>query len=278
MNIHKPATKSTPHALSLCAALFAASLAAPQASALDITGLIRVNGNEMPGVLVAVYDCATGGFIGQTYTDATDASSGTPINYAISVPVDNVRIELYYHPMPDQVPLAEQCRDFVLCGEVIPADSKATVNVDMLCDFSVPPTGCVRSPGYWKNHPDNWPVDEITIGGHTIPKRMAIQLMRLPERGDKARNVFRHLIAAKLNVLAGADDSCIAESIEAADAWLARHPVRIKASSLPWRRIAGVIARLGAYNDGELCAPSCDDGDDDDRDDDKDRHGRSERD
>jgi hypothetical protein len=268
MNTSSPTVKPITQALSLCAALFAASLATPEAGAVDITGLIKVNGTEMPGVLIGIYDCKDGAFLGATHTGATDTSSGTPLNYAISAPVDDVRLELYYHPTPDQVPLADQCRDFVLCGQIIPVNGKATVNVDMTCDFSSPDKGCVRSPGYWKNHPDNWPVEEITLGGRTLTKLQAIMLMRLPERGDKSKNVFRHLIAAKLNVLAGADDSCVAEAIEAADTWLANFPVcsRVRASSAPWRRISAVIAHLDAYNNGQLCVPHCGENGDDDKD------------
>ena len=267
MNTCRPTTNRITHALSLCAALVAAGLTAPEAGALDITGLIKVNGAETPGVLIGVYDCKDGAFLGATHTGATDATSGTPLNYAISVPVDHVRLELYYHPTPDLVPLADQCREFVLCGQIIPEDGKTTVNVDLTCKFSEPEKACALSPGYWKNHPDNWPVDEITIGGRTLTKLQAIVLMRLPEKGDKTKNAYRHLIAAKLNVLAGTDDSCIAEDIEAADAWLIDHPVcsRVRASSAAWKSISSVIARLDAYNNGELCAPSCHDDDGDDK-------------
>ena len=267
MNTCRPATKSITHALSLCAALFAAAFFAPEAKALDISGLIRVNGNEMPGVLIAVYNCADGSMLGQTYSGATDASSGIPLNYAISVPADNVRIELYYHPTPESVPLSEWCRDFVQCGAIVPSNGEALVNVDMTCVFSVPAQPGVASPGYWKNHPRDWPVDAITIGKRTYSRLQAIILMSLPERGDKSKNAFRHLVAAKLNVLVGNDDSCIAEAIEAADAWLARNPVcsGVRASSAAWKKISRVIERLEAYNSGRLCAPShdCDDRDDD---------------
>jgi hypothetical protein len=267
MNTCRPATKRFTHALSLCAALFAASLAAPEAGALDITGLIKVNGNEMPGVLIGVYDCTDGTIIGQTYTGATDSSSGTPINYAISVPADNVRIELYYHPTPDLVPLADQCRDFVLCGQIIPTDGKASVNVNMTCVFTEPDQPGVAGPGYWKNHIREWPVNSITIGRRNFTKLQAVILMSLPDRDDKTKTAFRHLVAAKLNVLIGNDDSCISEAIEAADAWLARNPVcsGVRASSPAWKRISGVIARLEAYNSGLLCAPLRGHDDNDDR-------------
>jgi hypothetical protein len=267
MKTCSPPTKRITHALSLCAALFAASLTAPEAGALDITGLITVNGAETPGVLVGAYDCQDGAFLGATHTGATDASSGTPLNYSISVPADNVRLELYYHPTPELVPLADWCREYVLCGQIILEDGKTNVivNVAMTCKFSEPEKACALSPGYWKNHPDSWPVDEITIGGRTLTKLQAIALMKLPEKGDKTKNAFRNLVAAKLNVMAGTDDSCIAKGIDTADAWLTAHPVcsRVKASSAAWKSISSEIARLDAYNNGELCAPSCHDDDDD---------------
>jgi hypothetical protein len=252
MKTCSPPTKRITQALSLCAALIAASLTAPQAGALDITGLIKVNGNDMPGVLVGIYDCTDGAFLGATYTGATDSSSGTPINYAASVPADNVRLELYYHPTPELVPLADWCRDFVLCGQIVPVDGKATVNVNMTCVF----TG-VDGPEYWKTHPSDWPVDVITIGGRTLTKLQAISLMSVPDRNDKTRTAFRNLVAAKLNVLVGNEDSCISDSIEATDSWLTRYPLGsgVKATSAVWKRISEAVVRLEAYNSGLLCAP-----------------------
>jgi hypothetical protein len=178
------------------------------------------------------------------------------LNYAISVPADSVRIELYYSPTPDQVPLADQCRDFVHCGEIIPTDGKATVNLDMTCVFSEPQPG-VDGPEYWKTHPRDWPVDVITIGGRILTRLQAISLMSVPDRNDKTRTAFRHLVAAKLNVLIGNDDSCISDAIEATDAWLTRYPVGsgVKATSVAWKRISETVARLDAYNSGLLCAP-----------------------
>jgi len=266
MSNRRPALNRTTRALGLCAALVSASLSGSNADALDITGLIKVNGNEMPGVLVAVYDCADGSFIGQTYTGATDASGGAAMNYAITVDAENVRIELYYHPQPDLVPLASQCREFIQCGQIIPSGGTAVADLDMTCDFDEAGQPGVAGPGYWKNHPRDWPVNAITIGGRTHPRLQAIILMSLPERGDKTKTAFRHLAAAKLNVLAGNDGSCIAGAIEAADAWLARNPMcsGVRASSAAWKRISGVIARLEAYNSGQLCAPTRGPGDEDD--------------
>ena len=264
MKKHYQLTKRFTHAASLCAAIAAFGLVAVKASATDISGLVKVNGTEMPGVLIGFYDCADGTFLGAVQTGNTDSSGGTPVNFSISTTAADVRLELYYHPTPDLVPLAERCRAFVNCGEILPVDGHALVNVDMACDSSTGDCNTdqpgVRSPGYWKNHSDNWPVDSITMGGRTYTKLQAIALMRLPEKGDKTKSVFRHLVAAKLNVLAGNDDNCVADAISAADAWLMRFPIcsRIKASGPQWKRIAASVSMLDDYNNGLLCAPKQD--------------------
>ena len=113
------------------------------------------------------------------------------------------------------------------------------------------------TPGYWKNHPEAWPVDEITIGGVTCPKEDAICLMKTSGRGDKRYTMFRALVAAKLNVFIGNDDSCIAESIAAADAWMGTYAAGsgIRANSVAWKEGEPLYWELDDYNNGKLpCA------------------------
>lgn len=127
--------------------------------------------------------------------------------------------------------------------------------------FNDPP---VRSPGtgtpgYWKNHPDAWPVDSLVIGGITYTKEQILPLMT-EDPTDKTSTIFRHLVAAKLNVLIGNDDSCIAGTIAAADAWLITYPLGsgVRSSSLAWRQGEPLSRTLDNYNNGMLCAPSRD--------------------
>jgi hypothetical protein len=124
---------------------------------------------------------------------------------------------------------------------------------------SNPGTG---TPGYWKNHPNAWPVDSIVIGGTTYTKADAIAWMKAATKKDKSTNMFEQLVSAKLNVLIGNDDSCIAGTIAAADAWMAVHPVGtgVTASSAAWQRETNPSASmlhstLDSYNNGLLCAP-----------------------
>jgi hypothetical protein len=137
------------------------------------------------------------------------------------------------------------------CGTVFDTDPSH------YCGVSPPGTG---TPGYWKNHPEAWPVDEITIGGELYTKDDAIGLMKTPGKGDKTFTVFRALVSAKLNVLIGNDDSCIAESIAAADAWMEKEnygPVGsgIRANSVAWKEGEPLYRELDDYNNGKLpCA------------------------
>jgi PKD repeat protein len=135
----------------------------------------------------------------------------------------------------------------------VPKSVTRTITVE------APGTG---TPGYWKTHPEAWPVDEITIGGVIYTRDEAIALMLDNNSQDVTYIMFRSLVAAKLNVLIGNDDSCIADTIAAADAWMAAWPVGsgVKAGGKdsPWRDGEPLYIELDNYNNGMLCAPSRD--------------------
>ncbi len=80
------------------------------------------------------------------------------------------------------------------------------------------------TPGYWKNHPDDWPMDSITIGGVTYSKAEAIGILDTPPKGDATYILAHALIAAKLNRAMGwipVADPLIAD----ADAFLSSFPL-----------------------------------------------------
>jgi len=116
------------------------------------------------------------------------------------------------------------------------------------------------TPGYWMTHPDDWPVEGITIGGVNYTKNEAIDLMLNDSKQDVTYNMFSALVAAKLNVLIGNDDSCIAATIADADAWMATYgpvgsDVKAGGKDSPWREGAPLFSMLQEYNNGYLCAP-----------------------
>ena len=114
-----------------------------------------------------------------------------------------------------------------------------------------------EGPGYWKNHPDDWPQDHIEIGGITYSKSDAIQFMS-GGGGDMSYIMFMHLVAAKLNVLIGNESGCVDDVITHSDNWMAEHPVGsgVPANSSAWQTAEEWKDTLDAYNNGHLCAPS----------------------
>jgi hypothetical protein len=153
-------------------------------------------------------------------------------------------------------------------GEVC-ATSSSSSGSQYLCDDDPanyktpeemrPGTG---TPGYWMNHPEAWPVDEITIGGVTYTKDEAIGYMMDPVKRDKTFTMFPALVAAKLNVLIGNDDSCIADIITAADAWMADNPLgsKVRGNSDAWKEGEPLYWALDEYNNGDAsCVVSRDD-------------------
>jgi PKD repeat protein len=116
------------------------------------------------------------------------------------------------------------------------------------------------TPGYWKTHPEAWPVEEITIGGVTYTKDEAIAYMLVNNSRDVTYIMFRSLVAAKLNVLIGNDASCIEDTIGLADDWMATHgpvgsDVNAGGKDSPWRSGEPLYFMLDAYNNGLFCAP-----------------------
>jgi hypothetical protein len=77
-------------------------------------------------------------------------------------------------------------------------------------------------PRYWYRHQGEWPVQELEIGGETLSQNRIGHLMVGCWRHSALRNLFRHTVAAKLNLLNGAMGD-IESTIAEADAFLASH-------------------------------------------------------
>jgi hypothetical protein len=63
---------------------------------------------------------------------------------------------------------------------------------------------CPLTQGFWKNHPDAWPVSSLMIGGATYSKAVLITVLQTPPSGGNAVLILGHqLIAALLNLKNG---------------------------------------------------------------------------
>jgi hypothetical protein len=112
------------------------------------------------------------------------------------------------------------------------------------------------TPGYWKNHPEAWPVASITVGGLTYTKAEAIAWLGKVGK-DKSTTMFSSLVPAMLNILIGNDGSCVTPTIAAANVWMAAHPVGsgVAGGSAAWAAGEPLHIIMDNYNNGLLCAP-----------------------
>ncbi len=112
------------------------------------------------------------------------------------------------------------------------------------------------TPGYWKNHPEAWPVTSITVGGVTYSEAQAISWLNKTGK-DKTVTMFQSLVSAMLSVRAGNDGSCINAAIAQGNAWLAANPLgsNVAGGSAAWSAGNPIQSTLDAYDNGLLCAP-----------------------
>jgi hypothetical protein len=137
----------------------------------------------------------------------------------------------------------------------------STNNVSSTTDFGFTTSGFTNpgtgTPGYWKNHPEAWPVQQVTIGGVTYTKAQAIALLEKPGK-DKTLTMFSSLVPAILNTMIGNDSSCVASTITQAQDWMTKYgPVgsNVAASSYAWKVGEPLHRLMDNYNNGMLCAP-----------------------
>ena len=65
--------------------------------------------------------------------------------------------------------------------------------------FDVKPRTCPKSMGYWKNHPEEWPGEEIKVCNISYSKNEALQILKGANAKDATNMLVVQLIIVKLN-------------------------------------------------------------------------------
>jgi hypothetical protein len=113
------------------------------------------------------------------------------------------------------------------------------------------------TPGYWKNHPEAWPVAALVVGGVSYTRDQAIYWLE-KAGNDRTIAMFSSLVPAMLNVVIGNEDSCVASTIDAANSWMAKYGPAgrgVHPASFAWKVGEPLHRLLDNYNNGMLCAP-----------------------
>lgn len=99
---------------------------------------------------------------------------------------------------------------------------------------------------------------ELQLGNVTYTQQQLLDILHQPVRGNGLLILARQLIAAKLNIAAGADPSCIQETIDEADALIGDLVIPpVGDGYLSPREAAPLAGILGDFNEGGMCAPAC---------------------
>jgi hypothetical protein len=108
-----------------------------------------------------------------------------------------------------------------------------------------------------------WPVQTLTIGGHTYTREQLVKILQTPPKDGNAALILIHqLIAAELNIAAGASSAPVAATIADANALLAANcgnlftTTCITNSTVSAQMIAD-SSILDQYNNGLLGVPHC---------------------
>ena len=121
---------------------------------------------------------------------------------------------------------------------------------------------CTRTQGYWKTHPDLWPVDHLILGLEDYSRDELLAVLDAPSVEDASLILANQQIAAKLNLAAGADGSEIESTVSSTDSWLTgfsgRLPYAVPPSSESGQQAVALADVLAQYNEGVIGPGSCD--------------------
>jgi len=180
-----------------------------------VDGYVYVNGSPAAGITVQVYNPL--GYL-EGYGVNDDNSQGAP-GTDVTDATGYFRIAwLYANSQTYKVVAQTPVGDLT---EYVTVTCTATTRVE----FSYSTGGDPCTPGYWKNHPEEWPIDTVTIGGIIYTKAEAITLLKGNAK-DATYKLASHLIAAKLNLANGVSASTtVLDAIEDADNFLSTNPL-----------------------------------------------------
>lgn len=126
---------------------------------------------------------------------------------------------------------------------------------------TIDPPKCLLGQGFWKTHPEAWPVTSLTIGGSTYTEAQLLAILATPVRGNAALILSDQLIAALLDIFSGSTPTAVEVTISDAQSLLAGvnllSPAAVKPSSSSGQSMISDADVLDAYNSGALATVSC---------------------
>jgi hypothetical protein len=140
-----------------------------------------------------------------------------------------------------------------------------TIHVQLPC----PSNGCTLTQGYWKTHSREGPAPYDRRWGNIGPEeedtafflsdQTWLEVFRTPVRGNPYYSLAHQYMAAKLNVLAGADASAIGSALSMAEAFFSAKTPSSSLSAKARAELLALAALLDDFNSGRIGPGHCDD-------------------
>jgi hypothetical protein len=120
---------------------------------------------------------------------------------------------------------------------------------------------CPLTQGFWKTHPNVWPVTTLTLGIASYNQTELLTILKTPSTGDASLILAKQLIAAKLNFLSNTVQvPVLLTTIADADFQLSQFsgklPYNVAPSSTTGQLMVSDATVLDSYNNGVL-TPIC---------------------
>lgn len=140
---------------------------------------------------------------------------------------------------------------FITDDTHVTGESSWDVDVNVPCS-----TGCTLTQGYWKNH-SNWPVNSLTLGTVSYTKAKLLSILKQPVAGNGLISLAHQLIAAKLNIAAGANNT-VSSAIPASDSLIGGKVVPpVGTGTLKTSQVSSLVSALDSFNSGFSGVPHC---------------------
>jgi hypothetical protein len=119
---------------------------------------------------------------------------------------------------------------------------------------------CTYTQGYWKTHPEVWPVGSVTLGTVNYTQAQLLLIFNEPAAGNGLLSLAHQLIAAKLNIAQGATaPASVNAAIAAADALIGSLVVPpIGSGYLSPASTSSLTSTLDSFNQGIIGPGHCD--------------------
>ena len=223
-------------------------------------------GNQWPGTS-EVPNAQAPSFCKANFSGIVRSSGCIPYNLH---PAQNVTVVIGDDSLYDNCSASSPCSGapllcntaYVFRASALDATGHLRISDTITC-ATMPCVGagsCTYSQGYWRNHPDAWPVTSLSLGTVTYQAAELMAILDNPAGGNGLVILVHQLIAAKLNIANGADPSAVQQAMTDADNMIGALVVPpIGNGYLAPAQTGDLVETLTQYNEGTIGPGHCND-------------------